>query len=144
MCGPRPKWTRLPVPDHRIGKRSAFRVSKRAADVSLLSPEGSEPVATDCELPNVTVTRAASLGVNVRLALAALQNGSPGSCPLPVLTSRRCSHNLSFPAVSTCPLFTLHHFYFLPHLLLAPPLASSPPSSPFSPTPPAMRARCQA
>lgn len=57
---------------------------------------------------------AAGLGVNVRLALTALQNGSPGSRPPRVLTSRRCRHNLSFPAVSTCPLFTLHHFYFLP------------------------------
>lgn len=120
MCGPRPKRTPPPVPDHRFGKRCAFALGslfkpcKRAADVSLLSWEGSESAATVCELPNITVVRAASLGVNVRLALTALQNGSPGSRPLRALTSRRCRHNLSFPAVSTCPLFTLHHFYFLP------------------------------
>lgn len=89
----------------------------------------SESVATVCEFPNMTFVRAASLGVNVRLALTTLQNGSPGSRPRRVLTSRRCRHNLSFPAISTCPLFTLHHFYFLPvfsspppHLLLRLPL----------------------
>lgn len=93
---------------------SLFKPCKRAADVSLLSRESSESAATVGELPTVTAVRAASLGVNVRLALTALQNGSPGSRPLRALTSRRCRHNLSFPAVSTCPLFTLHHFYFLP------------------------------
>lgn len=76
-----------------------------------------------------TVKGAAGLGVNVRLALAGLHNGSQGSRPCLALPSPGGSHNRSFPAVSACLLFTLHHFYFL---------------LPRPTSPPAMCARCQA
>lgn len=99
-------------PSYALG--SLFKPGKRAADVSLFILGGFRVRRYRLGDSEHDIHRGASLGVNLRLALAALQNGSPGSRPPRVLTSRRCRHNLSFPAVSTCPLFTLHHFYSLP------------------------------